>query len=132
MRGFFFMAHSGVRYLVLLAAIVAIGYLLMAVMQRRSFGKTSRTLSAIYTGLLDLQTLLGLLTMMMVPFYPQLLGHIFSMFAAVFAAHGFVMTNKRKPESEQTNLAPLLGVVVSAGLIILGVMAIGRPIFGSS
>ena len=54
------------------------------------------------------------------------------LFGAVFAAHGFVMTNKRKSEAEQTNLAPLLGVVVSVGLIILGIMAIGRPIFGSS
>lgn len=132
MRGFVFMAHSGVRYLVLLAAIVATAYLLMAVMQRRPFGKASRTLSAIYTGLLDLQTLLGLINMMVVPFYPRLLGHIFLMFGAVFAAHGFVMTNKSKSEAEQTNLAPLLGVVVSVGLIILGIMAIGRPIFGSS
>ncbi len=132
MRGLIFMAHSGVRYLVLLAAVVAIAYLLMAVMQRRPFDKASRTLSGIYTGLLDLQTLLGLINMMVVPFYPQLLGHIFVMFAAVFAAHGFVMTNKRKPEGEQTNLAPLLGVVVSVGLMALGIMAIGRPIFGSS
>ena len=132
MRGFIFMTHSGVRYLVLLAAIAACAYLLMAVMRRRPFDKMSRMLSAIYTGLLDLQTLLGLINMMMVPFYPQLLGHIFVMFAAVFAAHGFVMINKRKPEAEQTNLSPLLGVVVSAGLIILGIMAIGRPIFGSS
>ncbi len=131
MRGFIFMAHSGLRYLVLLAAIIAVAYLLVAVMQRRPFGKMSRMLSAMYTGFLDLQTLLGLINMMLVPFYPQLLGHIFVMFAAVFAAHGFVMTNKRKPEAEQSNVGPLLGVVVSAGLIVLGIMAIGRPIFGS-
>ena len=132
MRGMLFYAHSGVRYLVLFAGLVAIVYLLVALLRGKRFDKTAATITAIYTGLLDLQVLLGLLTLIVVPFYAQLLGHVFTMFAAVFAAHGFAMTNKRRDRESRGNVLPLLGVVVSGALIVLGIMAIGRPLLGMS
>lgn len=131
MQGMLFYSHSGIRYLLLLAAVVAIVYLVAAIARGKKFDRGSQIVASIYTGVLDLQTLLGLLTLMSIPFYPALLGHVFTMFAAVFAAHGFIMSNKRKPPEEQSNTPVLLGVLISLTLVVLGIMAIGRSVIGS-
>ena len=74
MRGVLFMAHSGVRYLVLLSAVVAIVYLITAL--RRSPDRTSKIVMSIFTGMVDLQVLLGLLTLIVWPFYGALAGSV--------------------------------------------------------
>lgn len=124
--GFLFMAHSGLRYLVLLAGALALVAALI-----RGQESTARKAMGAFVGLVDLQVLLGLLLLTQVPFYGQLIGHVLTMFAAVFAAHGFAMAAKKRPEGQQGFLRAL-GVVVTLGLIVLGIMSIGRPIFGSS
>ena len=129
MRGVLFMAHSGVRYLVLLSAVVAIVYLITAL--RRSPDRTSNRVMSIFTGMVDLQVLLGLLTLITVPFYGALAGHIMMMFAAVFVGHGFVIANRQRPADQQSNGRLLVGVVITLALIIGGILAIGRPIIGT-
>ncbi len=129
MRGILYMSHSGARYLVLLAAIVAIVYLVTSLSKK---GDTrARMIMGIFTGLLDLQVLLGLLVLTQVPFYGQLAGHIVMMFAAAGTAHGFSIVNKNRPPEAQSNGLLLMGVLVTMALVIGGIMAIGRPIFGS-
>jgi len=122
--GMLFMAHSGIRYLVLTAGAVA---LLMSLMKGQD--ANARKAMGAFVGAVDVQVLLGLLLLMRIPFYGALMGHIALMFAAVFAAHGFSMAAKKKDEGGGLRA---LGVVVTLALIAVGIMSIGRPILGSS
>ncbi len=124
--GFLFMAHSGFRYLVLLVGLAA----LIVSLVKGKDDLAGKVMGA-FVGLVDLQVLMGLLLLTQIPFYGQLMGHVALMFAAVFAAHGFSVAAKKKPEGQQGMLR-VAGVVVTLGLIVMGIMAIGRPILGSS
>ena len=55
-----FHAHSGLRFLVLLAAVAALVVQALGVFGRRAYGRPSRISMAAFTGLLDLQMLLGI------------------------------------------------------------------------
>jgi hypothetical protein len=122
--GMLWMAHSGIRYLVLLAGAVA---LVMSLMKGQD--ANARKAMGAFVGAVDVQVLLGLLLIMQIPFYGALMGHIALMFAAVFAAHGFSVAAKKKDEG---GMLRVIGIVVTLLLIAGGIMAIGRPIFGSS
>lgn len=131
MRGMLFHAHSGLRYLVLLAGILAVGYLGYAAATRRTAGRVGRILAAAFTGLLDLQVLLGLLLLASIPFYGALAGHIVIMIVAALVMHGASIGHKRRPPERQGPALLLVGVVVALALILLGILSIGRPILGS-
>jgi hypothetical protein len=125
-----FYAHSGIRYLVLLAAIAAVVYLIYGMATRRDFDKLAGALTGAYVGLMDLQVLIGILLYLLIPSYPALLGHVVMMLAAVSVAHVASIMNKRR-EAKSYGVA-LAGVALSLLLIVGGIMAIGRPLFGSS
>ena len=129
MTGLFY-AHSGVRYLVLLAGFVALAFYLHARATNRPIDRPSRIVGAAYTGLLDLQIVIGLLTMMMGIYYPALVGHMMMMIMAAVVAHGSAVLARGK-EPARHHAVRLAGVVVSLVLIAGGVMAIGRNLFGS-
>lgn len=122
--GMLFMAHSGIRYLVLLAGAVA---LVMSLMKGQD--ANARKAMGAFVGAIDIQVLIGLLLIMQIPFYGALMGHIALMFAAVFAAHGFSVAAKKK---DNGGMLRVIGIVVTLALIAGGIMSIGRPIFGSS
>lgn len=124
-----FYAHSGLRYLVLLAGIAAFFYLLYGLALRRDFDKLAGALSGAYVGLMDVQVLLGILLYLLIPSYAQLLGHVVMMLAAVSVAHVANIMNKRR-ETKSYYVA-FIGVALSLVLIFGGIMAIGRPIVGS-
>ena len=126
---FVFYAHSGLRYLVLLAAFAALAYLLAGLVRGIEFNKLARILTGAYTGFLDLQVLLGVVLWLLVPSYPALIGHIVMMLAAATAAHMGSVLNKRRETPNWS--AALAGVTISLILIVGGIMAIGRPLFGS-
>ncbi len=125
-----FYTHSGVRYLVLLAAIAAVVYLLVGMFRGGPFDKLAKILTGAYVGMLDVQVLTGIVLYLMIPSYPQLMGHVVMMLAAVSVGHGANIVNKRRDEPSWG--VALGGVVVSLILIVGGIMAIGRPIFGTS
>ena len=127
--GVLFHAHSGLRYLVLLAGFATAAWLLYCVARSRPFDRSGRVLTSLFTGILDLQVLLGLLLLMSVPFYPALAGHILMMIAAALVAHGAGMVNKRRPAEKRGIGVALIGVVVPLALIVGGIMSIGRTIF---
>ena len=126
---FIFYAHSGLRYLVLLAAFAALAYLLAGIVRGIEFNKLARILPGAYTGFLDLQVLLGVVLWLLVPAYPALIGHIVMMLAAATAAHMGSVLNKRR-ETPSWGVAAT-GVTISLILIVGGILAIGRPLFGS-
>lgn len=129
---FFFAAHSGLRYLVLLVGIVALAYLAWGWLGRRPFERPARILLSAFVGLVDLQVLLGVATLLTRPFYPALTGHIVMMVLAAGAAHGFSVSARRSTEPHKRYGRALAGVVVALVLIVGGIMAIHRGVFQST
>ena len=124
-------AHSGFRYLVMIAGLIVIGYAVYGMVTGRPYDKTMRITSAVFTGLVDLTALLGIVTLLSGTFYPALIGHITMMVLAVVVAHVVSVVIKRRPEEERTYAPHLVGTLVVLGLIAAGIMAIGRPLVGS-
>jgi heme A synthase len=119
-------AHSGLRYLVLLAALVTLVVALLGVVTKRPYGRDMRIPASIFAGLLHLQVLLGFAVAVSGRFYPALIGHIFLMLFAAVVAQVPVSIQRRRPPEARTHLPHLVSTLVALGLIWAGVMAIGR------
>ncbi len=127
-----FHAHSGLRYLVLLAGVVALVVLAMGAFGRQPFGRASRICLAAFTGLLDLQILLGIAMVVMGCFYPALMGHLMMMILAAVAAHALSVYARKQGDPRRAHTIALVGVVLALGLIFAGIGAIGRSPVGST
>lgn len=126
-----YMAHSGTRYLVLLAAAVALAAAVLNWGGRRT-GRGERVTGGIFVGLLDLQVLLGVLLLLQYPWRAQLIGHLAMMLLAVAVAHGgSVLAKRREPEQPG---APVRAAAwgMALFLIVGGIMALGRGVFTSA
>lgn len=124
---FLFHAHSGLRYLVLLTGVVAVLYYAYHWLGRPQ-ERASRVLLAVFTGLLDLQVLLGIALVVGGTFYPALMGHLTMMLLAVVAAHLFSVLSRRSEEVRRANGLAVAGVLLSLVLVVGGILAIGRAV----
>jgi heme A synthase len=126
-----FHAHSGLRYLVLLAAagsLVALGYALSTSRASRA----ARVLPMAFAGLLDLQILLGVALVLGGLFPDAVVGHLVLMLLAAVVAHGSSIVARRSADERREVVIRLAGVALSLLLIVGGIMAIGRSVFGSA
>jgi hypothetical protein len=122
-----FHAHSGLRYLVLLAAVAAL-VAAIAGWRRSAAGGPERILMASFVGLVDLQVVLGLVLLALWPFYGALVGHIVMMVVAAIAAHaGALLARRREPDRSGSPIRAV-AVVVTLLLIVGGIMSIGRSV----
>jgi hypothetical protein len=124
-----FYAHSGLRFLVLLAAVIAIAVLLWGWSSRRPFAGQSRAVTAVFTGVLDLQVTLGILVVLTRPWYGALMGHLIMMVAAAMAAHGITVYARKQPDARRAHMISLIGVALALALILGGIMAIRNSPF---
>lgn len=124
-------AHSGLRYLVLLAGIAAIVILARGLSGKRPYDRPARTSSAIYTGTLHLQVVLGIIMVVLGRWYPALMGHLIMNLLAVVVATVLSAWAKREADSRRGYKYALTGVVVSLLLLMAGIAAIGRHPFQS-
>ncbi len=124
------MAHSGFRYLVLLLGLVVIAYAAYGMATGRPYDTRMRGLSAAFTGVMDLTVLLGFANLFTGMFYPQLGGHIVMMVLATAVAHVVHGVMKRRPDDQRSYAPHLIGTVIVLGMVVAGIMAIGRPIVG--
>lgn len=126
-----FYTHSWLRYLVLLAALVALVALGYGILTGRSV-RTARKFSTLFVGLLDLQVVLGIMLMMNGVYPDAVAGHLILMIFAVIVTHGAYLVGQQM-ESERVGLAIRFGGIVAAlVLIVVGIMAIGQTILGYS
>lgn len=123
-----FHAHSGLRYLVLLAGVLALVYSLVAMLRDRPWDRPGRILLTSFVGLLDLQVLLGLILVFVLAFYPALWGHLVMMILAAVVAHVASAINKRRPAEGRSHLVAVLGSAGALILVVGGITAIGRSI----
>lgn len=124
---FLFHAHSGFRYLVLLAGVIALLVFAYGVITKRPIG-AARGLNAAFVGLLDLQVLLGIILLFTWPFYGALMGHLTMMVVAVVTAHMASVWARRTSDERRALVIRLAGVVLTLLFIVLGILAIGRSI----
>ena len=121
--GIFLTIHSINRWLIILAALAALVHLLLDINANREAGKHSRIASSAFTGLMDLQVLLGGVSFML----PAIMGdrdmHMTYMILAVIVAHLPAIWKKRNPAVYPKVMAG--AIVVSLILIVLGVGALG-------
>jgi heme A synthase len=122
-----FMAHSGVRYLVLLSGVIALLLALLA-LRKGTLSRPGEVAGRVYLGFLDLQFLLGLATVLTRPFVPQYIGHIVLMVLAVSLAHGVSAAVKKRPEGARPPGMLAAAIAGSLALIVVGILSIGRPI----
>ncbi len=130
MYTFFLQAHSGFRYLILLAGVLTLLYSVYGAVSGRKYDKRMRILSSSFAGLLHLQILLGLALVFSGRFAPILIGHIFMMLFAAAAAQVPVSVMRRRPEGERTYPPHGAWALAALAMVVLGVMAIGRPLIG--
>src|SRR4051794_27783482 len=116
-----FHAHSGLRFLVLLAAVVALVVQALGFFGRKAYERPSRLSMAAFTGLLDLQILLGVVMVVLGCFYGALIGHLAMMVLAAAAAHGCSVFARRQADGRRAHAVALVGVVLALGLIAAGI-----------
>ena len=126
-----FHAHSGLRYLVLLAAIVAIVSLGYALATGRRV-RTAQRLATTFTALLDLQIVLGFGLVFGGLFPDAVIGHLALMLLGAIVVHATSYFG-RQAESERREIGIRLGgIVISLVLIVGGILAIGRSVLGTA
>lgn len=118
--------HSTLRYAVLVVGVVAAAYALVGWARGHAYGPTARRLGFAFTVTLDLQALLGLVLLVLWPFYPALMGHITMMIAALAVAHITAVRARRGPSGFTALRTQALGILITLGLIVAGILAIGR------
>jgi hypothetical protein len=123
-----FSIHSHTRYLVLLVAVAATLYALFGLLTRRRFDRTGLLLLRIFTGVVDLQVLFGIITAFTRPFYPALIGHFVMMIAAAAVAHLGAIRLKKLPETERSYGWLLAATLLPLLLMIGGILSIHRAI----
>ena len=91
-----FNAHSGVRYLVLLVGVIALLYANFGLARKKPVDKTGLTLLRIFVGVLDLQFLLGVITVLTRPFFSALVNFMISgpVMIQVLEGEGAVAKNR--------------------------------------
>ncbi|MFW5947546.1 MAG: hypothetical protein ACOCUW_03550 [Gemmatimonadota bacterium] len=124
-----FHAHSGLRYLVLLAGLLSLAFSLTSAIRGQDWDRPGRVFLSMFVGLMDLQVLLGLILVFVRVFYPALWGHLAMMVLAAVAGHVALAMNKRRPPERQSHRVAAVGAALALVLVIGGIMAIGRPIF---
>lgn len=115
------MAHSGLRWLVLLVAVIAIIKYLIGWLQGAQFKGMDRGLMAGFSGLLDLQMTLGIVLLLWsgfagagFPFFR--IAHALIMIAAAVVAH---MSTRWKNATDATRFRNNLFLIVGSLILIL-------------
>ena len=126
---FLFQMHSGLRYLVLLAGLVSLAFFASRLIGRRGFNGRGRIINAVFTGILDLQVLVGFILFFAAQWPKMVIGHLAMMLGAAILQHAVTALNKRR--EQPSPLVAFIGTLVVLALIVGGIMAIGRPIVGS-
>jgi hypothetical protein len=125
-------AHSGLRYLILLAGVVALVWAVVGMATKRPYAPGMRIAAVSFAGLLHLQVLLGFAILVSGRFNTALIGHIFLMIMAAVVAQIPVSVLRRRPPELRTYAPHAIGIALALVLIWAGVAAIGRGLLGSS
>lgn len=123
--GFVLTVHSIVRWLVVIIAVIAVvRYALVMAGKAQSSGM-DRGLMSGYTGLLDLNVLLGLILIVGLGFTTPRIEHAITNIIGVAVAHFFARRARKIEDARLKARNNLLGIVISIAIIIVGVALVG-------
>ena len=139
MYTFLLHAHSGLRYLILLAAFIVVIKSLIGWLGNTSYSKFDKILAPAYVGLMHLQLLLGIILYFISPFVTYDMGdkvssywsveHITIMLLAVLAAQVGRSISKKKEDARLKFRFQAIFFGVSILLVFIGLASIpGRGI----
>jgi hypothetical protein len=116
-------AHSGVRWLVILVAIVVFVKFLISWLGHKPYTKLDNTFAKVFTGVVDLQVLLGLIYLLWSGFagagFPRYrLEHSVTMILVAVAAH-FVGRGKSSDNARFRN--SVIAIIIALLLVFAGV-----------
>jgi heme A synthase len=117
-------AHSGLRFLVLLFAILNIAVCAIGLARKQPFSRFARIAGSMFIGSMHLQVLLGISMIAMGVWYPRLMGHLVLMVLATALAQVSLIRNRKS--ASPGYLLPLIGIGGALLLMIAGIYAIGR------
>jgi len=125
-----FMAHSGLRYLVLLAGAIAVVLALAALRPGPTSGAGRAAIHAfrLFVIVLDVQVLLGIGVAFTRPFVPMYMGHIVMMVLAVAMGHVLSVQLKRRAPGQRSPALILAGAGIPLLLVVGGILALARPV----
>ena len=124
-------AHSGLRYLVLLAALAAMIGLASSLATGRAV-RAAQRLALSFTGLLDLQILLGVALVIGGIFPDAVVGHLIMMVFAAVVAHASLIIGQRSSTERRELGIRLAGIAIALAMIVGGILAIGRSVMGTA
>jgi hypothetical protein len=107
------------RWIVVIVGIVTLVRLILAIAQKSSFGKTDRLLTMLFSTSVDIQVLLGLITIFTLGISRDRMEHAFIMLLALAAVH-LPMRWRNAPDAVRFRNT-LISFVVSLVLIFVGV-----------
>ena len=129
--GIVLMLHSIVRWVIVLAAVIGIGRYALVMAGRMPGSKLDRGLMSGFTGLMDLNVLLGLIYLLWsglatpIGFPMQRIEHAVTNVIAVVVAHIFAARAKKATDDKSMARNNLLGIVVSLVLVVAAVAVVG-------
>jgi len=131
--GFVLMLHSLVRWAVVVVAVVALVKFALGWLRGGAFDRMARGLASGFSGLMDLQMLLGLISLFGsglsgegFPMYR--IEHAITMIVAVVVAHLPAMWRKQSDKVRYRNT--FFAVVGSLALIFVGIASLPQGWFG--
>jgi len=115
-----YQAHSGVRWLVVLATIVALVALIIGMVQKRPYEAFAKRFMFIFARAIEVQWLLGLLLIVVLgQWAPYQIEHAVTLTIAVVAAH-LDMPFRRQADSRRY-YAAIGAILVTLVLVYIGV-----------
>jgi hypothetical protein len=118
--------HSLVRWLVVVVAVVAVVRYALVMAGKAQPSGMDRGLISGYTGLLDLNVLLGVIIIVGLGEWETVqIEHAVTNIIAVVVAHIFAQRAKKMEDAKLKARTNLLGVVISILIIVVGVAFVG-------
>lgn len=128
--GFWVEAHSGIRWLIVLAGLIALGRVIYGWTQNKLYGKLDQRLFAVLNGLLGLQFVLGLVLIVwrgVAMGWGTLINplvHLVIMLAAIGIVGATGSRMKRTDTSQAAFRIGTVGLLVAAVLVFAGVVVV--------
>ena len=117
--------HSIVRWLVVIVAVIAVVRYALVMAGRAQPSGMDRGLMSGYTGLLDVNVLLGLILIIGLGFTLPAIEHAVTNVVGVAVAHIFARRARKPTDEKAAARQRLIGVVVSILIIVVGVAIVG-------
>lgn len=116
------LVHSMFRWIVVIVGIVTIVKLILAIVQKSSFTKADRVITMLFSTAVDIQILLGLITIFTMGISRERMEHAFVMLLALVAVH-VPMRWRNAPDAIRFRNT-LISFVVALVLIFIGVAVV--------